>query len=581
MSDSDMSGSGSSSPVDPSLIDPDGRVIAIIGCGTIGRAILAGLLRIARNAPDDSPESHLHFYVVTRTKESADRLEQTFDRPEARNMIIFLSEEEMRSSLFTRARVVILACPPSKAETVLQKYDLESTVPLTTVVSLLHGVSVQDIQRYILKGRGWHLHMPEVIRARPNIAAKVGKCMTVIESHPNDRGGNEERLDRNDQVIWLFELIGEVEIVPPDEFDAAAMLASGSMGLAATAFQGIIDGCVAEGLGRNEALQIGKQMLKGMVHLLDRGMSPVLLNENVSTPGIWADRDRWALEKKGVGSAILSALLDATSPQAVSRSGGGPARITRFVVSFKTFASAERLRAQHEVDKNRVTVFAEEQIYCMQQADIVLFACHEDDLDDLDDKYQEVVDALKGKLVISIVNGGLPTDIPAAYRSKGNGWPTFVEARPNDAVLVRKSTTIIKDNSACEGRGGMVTWIFEQVGKVSYMSYLEFDTVTTTVRSSMAMFTLPLDGILDACVARGMSRNEMKEMFAQVLEGLGGLLRHGVHPGGLRDVISDNSRPTARGMLQLEKSGIRALFAEAMLTVGEGMLKVGEPIDDE
>ncbi|KAL4904135.1 hypothetical protein BDW74DRAFT_155141 [Aspergillus multicolor] len=69
-----MSDSEQNSPIDPDTLDQEGKVISFIGCGTIGRAVLTGLLRVVRSAPDDSFESYLHFYAVTRTKESADRL---------------------------------------------------------------------------------------------------------------------------------------------------------------------------------------------------------------------------------------------------------------------------------------------------------------------------------------------------------------------------------------------------------------------------------------------------------------------------------------------------------------------------
>ncbi|KAL4904134.1 hypothetical protein BDW74DRAFT_179229 [Aspergillus multicolor] len=257
-----------------------------------------------------------------------------------------------------------------------------------------------------------------------------------------------------------------------------------------------------------------------------------------------------------IGSTILSALLNATSPETVGRSDDRLAKIARFVVSVDTITSAEKLQAQHEAK---------------QRQNVVISASKPTARSGLYTQIEKAMDALEEKLVIDVMDGAIPRFIsdPSPHRAREK-QATFVKARANHAVVVRKSMTITDDHLFTPEQYDMVTWIFEQVGKVSYMRDY-FDDTDSAVRVSMAMLTLPLEGILGACVARNLDRNEMMEMFAQVLEGLGGLLREGIHSGALRNSISDDSKPAARGMLQLEKSDTRAVFAEAMLTVGNAL----------
>lgn len=69
-----------------------------------------------------------------------------------------------------------------------------------------------------------------------------------------------------------------------------------------------------------------------------------------------------------MGSAILGGILDAT------RSESETPRISSFIISTKSAASAEHLRTQFIQDESRVQFLHSQNLKAMQEADIILLA---------------------------------------------------------------------------------------------------------------------------------------------------------------------------------------------------------------
>ncbi|RHZ55568.1 pyrroline-5-carboxylate reductase [Aspergillus thermomutatus] len=269
-----------------------------------------------------------------------------------------------------------------------------------------------------------------------------------------------------------------------------------------------------------------------------------------------------------MGSAILSGLLDATRP--TDSNATTSAKISRFIVSTKSAASAQRLRDEFKADESRLHIAHSQNLRAMQEADIVLLACKpylaEEVLSEAG-----VRDALAGKLVISIMAGKTPEDIEKyiyhdSSADEVDSKAIIVRAMPNVAARLRQSMTIIEvNNDLSDHLADTLTWIFEQIGRVKFLATDLFDIGSILVGSSIAVLTVPLDGILDGCVAEGMRRADALEMAAQNLIGMAGLLREGVHPAILRESISSPRGCTIQGLLTVEKEGVRGACAQAMI----------------
>ncbi|GAQ05118.1 pyrroline-5-carboxylate reductase [Aspergillus lentulus] len=227
-----------------------------------------------------------------------------------------------------------------------------------------------------------------------------------------------------------------------------------------------------------------------------------------------------------MGSSILSGLLDATRSTTDSN-GSTSAKISRFIVSTKSAASAHRLCDEFKADESRVDMRHSANLLAMQEANIVLLACKPYLAEEVLGE-PGVREALAGKLVISIMAGKTPEHIEKyIYRDSPSGEAEskaiIVRAMPNVAARLRQSMTIIEiNNSLSYDMADTLAWIFEQIGKVKFLATDLFDIGTMLVGSSIAVLTVPLDGILDGCVAEGIRRADALEMAAQNLIGMAG-----------------------------------------------------------
>lgn len=177
--------------------------------------------------------------------------------------------------------------------------------------------------------------------------------------------------------------------------------------------------------------------------------------------------------------------------------------------------------------------------------------------------------ALSGKLVISMLAGpSCPTltrlinpDPDAADQ------PHLMKAIPNMGAQFGQSMTIIETPASTipESMVAATEWIFKHVGAVKYLGSEQIGLATVLVGATMATLTLPIEGLLDGCVAEGFKRADAMELVLQGIRGLSAVLESGQHPAVVRESISSPRGCTIQTLLSLEKAGTRSDFAEAIV----------------
>ena len=266
-----------------------------------------------------------------------------------------------------------------------------------------------------------------------------------------------------------------------------------------------------------------------------------------------------------MGSAILGGILDATRAENSSDS-----KISRFIISTKTDQSGERLRSTFKADEHRIRFLHSQNVQAMKDADIVLLACKPYMAEDVLGQ-DGVRDALAGKFVISVLAGKttqelekfIYKDTPANEEKK----PFIVRTQPNMAASLRQSMTIIENPNPAlpESLSDVLVWIFEQIGKVKFLTQDLFNTGTMLCGSAMGILSVPVEGMLDGGVAEGLRRADGLELVAQALSGLADLLKSGAHPAVLRENISSPRGCTIQSVLRLEREAVRGTFADAVI----------------
>jgi pyrroline-5-carboxylate reductase len=251
-------------------------VLAILGGGKIGEALLSGLLRGERTAAD--------IVVAEKHPERAAYLSETYG-------VKTVDPAEAVAA----ARTVILAVKPQDIDALL--VEIRGAVTRDhVVVSVAAGVPTARIESALAAD------VP-VVRCMPNTPALVDQAMTAISAG--------EHADAAHLAIAesLLAAVGRVVQVPESQLDAVTALSGSGPAYFFYLVEAMIDAGILLGLPRALAAELIVQTAIGSaVMLRDSGEHPVQLREAVTSPGgttIAAIRE---LEVHGVRAALLAAI---------------------------------------------------------------------------------------------------------------------------------------------------------------------------------------------------------------------------------------------------------------------------------
>ena len=194
--------------------------------------------------------------------------------------------------------VVLLAVKPQQLEAVAAQAPAASTTEPPLLISVLAGVTLARLQRLF---PGWR-----IVRAVPNTPALVRCGLTGLAWGEGVDG------PQRSWVQGLFAQVGEVLELPEPQLDAFLALTSSGPAFAALICESLADGGVAAGLPRGLALPLAERMLAGSMALLEQqGLHPAELKDMVASPAGTTVAGLRVLERSGVRSALLEAVLAA------------------------------------------------------------------------------------------------------------------------------------------------------------------------------------------------------------------------------------------------------------------------------
>lgn len=211
----------------------------------------------------------------------------------------------------TAADVVLLAVPPAMAQDVLTVPGMREAFKGKLLVSILAGVTVDQIERYLygptVSGTSDTQARCRIVRAMPNTASANQESMTLImqPSSPLPHA-------MNDVVTWIFSSIGEIAQVTPELMDAGTALCGSSPAFFALMLEAIVDGAVTMGIQRSEALKMAAHSMRGTAGLVLSGEHPAVVREKVTTPGGSTIRGCLVMEEGRLRATLANALISAT-----------------------------------------------------------------------------------------------------------------------------------------------------------------------------------------------------------------------------------------------------------------------------
>jgi pyrroline-5-carboxylate reductase len=235
------------------------NTVAILGAGSMGTAILAGMIK-AHIKPE-------HVKVTARRVESAEALAKKFGvTAYATNY-----QPNANSLAVAGAQVVLLSVKPTYVVEVLDQIK-EVIAKDALVISVAAGVTTATIEE----------HLPEsvaVIRAMPNTPALIKLGVTGISVGSR---ASEEQLAI---AIELFNGVGKTLVIPEEQIDALSTISGSGPAYVFYFIEEFIRTAVAQGFSDDEAYLMVSQTFLGASELLVQSQGdPAELRRQVTSP---------------------------------------------------------------------------------------------------------------------------------------------------------------------------------------------------------------------------------------------------------------------------------------------------------
>jgi pyrroline-5-carboxylate reductase len=251
-------------------------VIAILGAGKMGEALISGLLRAGRSPAD--------VLAVVRRPERGQQLRETYG-------IGVVSAAEAAKG----ADTLVVTVKPQDMSVLLDQ--IAPHVPADRlIISVAAGIPTSVIERRFDADIA-------VVRVMSNTPVLVDEAMSVISA---GRHAGEAHLRRAED---LLRPVGMVLRIPESQQDAATALSGSGPAYVYFLVEAMVDAGILLGIPRSTALEMVIQAVYGAATMLrDTSEHPVLLREAVTSPGgttISAIRE---LERHGVRAAFLAAI---------------------------------------------------------------------------------------------------------------------------------------------------------------------------------------------------------------------------------------------------------------------------------
>jgi pyrroline-5-carboxylate reductase len=252
-------------------------VIAVLGAGQMGEALISGLLRAGVVSPGE----------IIAAARRGDRAQQLRD---AYGIEVLTAGEAA-----DQAHTLVISVKPQDMSALLDEIGPRVT-PDKLVISVAAGITTAFI------GRKLTGEVP-VIRVMSNTPVLVDEAMSVISPGPHATEGHLRLAEQ------LLRPVGKVLRIPESQQDAATALSGSGPAYVYFLVEAMVDAGILLGMPRSSALEMVKQAVFGAATMLrDSGEHPVLLREAVTSPGGTTINAIRELEKHGVRAAVLAAI---------------------------------------------------------------------------------------------------------------------------------------------------------------------------------------------------------------------------------------------------------------------------------
>ena len=261
--------------------------LAILGIGSMGRAILEGLLDPA--VTTDGP--------IRVTSRSAERIAEFADS-DAVTAVATSEDPAANRKAVAGAKIVLIAVKPAMVADLLAEIagDLEADA---VIVSVAAGVTIQSMASKLP-------HSVSVLRSMPNTPSRVGRGVTGLSA------GEGVAADDLAAVTALFATVGTVIPVPESQIDALSAISGSGPAYVFYFIEALETAARERGFSDEQAALLVGETFAGSIELLGAsGQSARKLRRQVTSPNGTTERAIAAFDAGDIPKSILQGVDDA------------------------------------------------------------------------------------------------------------------------------------------------------------------------------------------------------------------------------------------------------------------------------
>lgn len=192
--------------------------------------------------------------------------------------------------------MLIVAVKPKDAAQTFA--SLQGKIPAATIVTYtVAGLKLASVEKFLPANK--------IVRIMPNVAVSVAESMTAYTL--NELAAQDGLTIKK---FWLT--LGRAVEVDEKLMDAVTGLSGSGPAYAFLMIDALSDGGVAAGLSRAMAIELAAQTLLGAAKMVLAGEHPAVLRDKVTSPAGTTIEGIRALERGGVRSSLIEAVLAAT-----------------------------------------------------------------------------------------------------------------------------------------------------------------------------------------------------------------------------------------------------------------------------
>lgn len=256
--------------------------IGFIGCGNMAQAIIGGIV----NSKLVTPKEVMASDVIEKNLSFA---KNSFG--------IEVSKDNLEVARFSD--IIILAVKPNMYGSIIEEIK-EAIKDNVIIVTIAAGITIDFVEKAFRRKL-------KVVRTMPNTPALVGEGMTAIT--PNKLVSKEDE----EVILNIFESFGKAEIIEEKLMNVIPAISGSSPAYVYMFIEALADGGVLQGIPRDKAYKLAAQAVLGAAKMvLETGMHPGALKDNVCSPGGTTIEAVATLEEKGFRSAVISAMNSCT-----------------------------------------------------------------------------------------------------------------------------------------------------------------------------------------------------------------------------------------------------------------------------